>query len=105
MIMETNNNAGSGRQPRLVGRFREIRRAYRPEIGDKFRQRFLGNNGITEVLVTHVDSDSVEFKRHFYHDSGGDWELDRPSARHLGHYRRMLIRSLLRGAEFVPANA
>lgn len=91
--------------PRLVGRFFDARRACRPVVGDRVRKRFLGESGVTEILVTAVVGGDVEWKRHFYHDSGGDWELDRPRASYLRNYRKMMINSLRRGCEFIPANA
>lgn len=97
--------ASAGRMPRLVGRFFDARRACRPVVGDRVRKRFLGDSGTTEILVTAVIGGDVEWKRHFYHDSGGDWELDRPRASYLRNYRKMMINSLRRGCEFIPANA
>lgn len=96
--------ASAGRMPRLVGRFRELRRALRPEVGDRVQKRFSADSGITEVLVTAVNGNDVEWKRHFFHDSGSDWELDRPRASYLRNYRKMMINSLLCGCEFIPAN-
>lgn len=89
--------------PRLAGRFRELRRALRPQVGDRVQKRFSADSGITEVLVTAVMENDVEWKRHFFHDSGADWELDRPRASYLRNYRKMMINSMLRGCEFIPA--
>lgn len=99
---QTASLAGSP-QPRLVSRFREARRACRPVVGDRLRKRVLADSGNTDVIVTAVGYDDVEWKRHFFHDSGTDWELDRPHASHLWHYRRLMIMSLRRGCEFIPA--
>lgn len=89
----------------LLAVFRSARRACRPQVGDRLQKRFLADSGITEVLVTRTGKDEVEWKRHFFHDSGDDWELDRPHASHLHIYRKMMVNSLRRGCEFIPANA